>query len=204
MAERGRVAVLTAVRPKLRPRSKQVLIVVAVLGRRVGVLDAGRCDGTGISTCSVYNGAMNYWVHNGGDIYDYLLPGSTVRLHLSDRSPPLVMLPMAIIGWHVAIVISVSMTCRRLGLIIYWLIGPIVTRQGWPFWFALAIAFGLVAAFEPLRETVHLRPGQHAAAVPGRGRPAAAGPRGGRLGGIGIGLATAIKLTPASSSSTCW
>jgi alpha-1,2-mannosyltransferase len=194
VAERGRVAVLTAVRPKLRPPVKKVLIVLAVWAV-VWAFLAVAAARNGYFDLKVYYGAMDYWVNRGGDIYDYLVPGTPYGFTYPPFAAAL-MTPMALIGWHTAIAISVTMNVLALLAILTWLVGPIIKRQGWQFWFAMAIAMGLVAAFEPVRETVNfgqvnilllfLVVGDVLMLVRG----------GSRLGGIGIGLATAIKLTP--------
>jgi alpha-1,2-mannosyltransferase len=143
----------------------------------------------------VYYGAINYWVHDGGQIYDWLKLNSKYGY----TYPPfaaLAMLPMAFVSWPVAIVISCAAAVVTGGLVVWWLVDPIARREGWARWFAFAVAFCLVAAFEPMRETFTF--GQvntlllFLVAVDllwlvGRGHKAA---------GIGIGLATAVKLTP--------
>jgi len=143
----------------------------------------------------VYYGALNYWVHDGGQIYDWLKPNSKYGY----TYPPfaaLAMLPMAFVSWPVAVVISCAAAVVTGGLVVWWLVDPIARREGWVRWFAFAIAVCLAAAFEPMRETFTF--GQvntlllFLVAVDllwlaGRGHKAA---------GIGIGLATAIKLTP--------
>ena len=157
----------------------------------------------GFFDLKVYYGAINYWVHDGGELYDFLAR-HPVRLHL----------PAVRRAGHAAD----GRACRgrrdrgqrarqRAGharCVIWWLVDPIARRGGWTRWYALGLALCLAAAFEPVRETVNF--GQvnmlllFLVAVDLL--LAAAG--GNRWAGMGIGLATAIKLTPASSSSTCW
>ena len=194
MAERGRVAVLTAVRPKLRPRVKQVLIVAAVWAAVWAFLYVAAAR-NGYFDLKVYYGAMDYWVNKGGDIYDYLVPGTPYGFTYPPFAAAL-MSPMALIGWHTAIAISVTMNVVALGFIITWLIGPVIKRQGWQFWFSLAIAFGIVAAFEPVRETVNFGQVNILLLFMVVGDLMLLVRGGSRLGGIGVGLATAIKLTP--------
>ncbi|MGI5244644.1 glycosyltransferase 87 family protein [Dactylosporangium sp. CA-139066] len=194
MAERGRVAESTAVRPKLRPGARKTLIVVAVWAVVWAFLLACAAH-NGFFDLKVYYGAMDYWVNRGGDIYDYLTPGTPYGF----TYPPLaamLMTPMSLIGWNTAIVVSVTMNVLAMVAILTWLLRPIFKRQGWNFWFAMGIAAALAAAFEPVRETVNfgqvnilllfLVVGDVLVLVRG----------GSRLGGLGIGLATAIKLTP--------
>jgi alpha-1,2-mannosyltransferase len=134
-------------------------------------------------------------VNKGGDIYDYLVPGTPYGFTYPPFAAAL-MSPMALIGWHTAIAISVTMNVVALGFIITWLVGPVIKRQGWQFWFSFAIAFALVAAFEPVRETVNFGQVNILLLFMVVGDLLVLVRGGSRLGGIGIGLATAIKLTP--------
>jgi alpha-1,2-mannosyltransferase len=153
----------------------------------------------GFFDLKVYYGAINFWVHGQGELYDYLLHGTGYGF----TYPPfaaLTMLPMALVPWPVAIGISLMLTVSASLAVLYWLVDPIIKRRGWSPWFTMAIVAALAAAFEPMRETVNF--GQvnmllvFLVAVDllwfVRGRPAGWG----RLAGVGIGLATAIKLTP--------
>jgi alpha-1,2-mannosyltransferase len=134
-------------------------------------------------------------VHDGGQIYDWLKPNSKYGY----TYPPfaaLAMVPMAFVSWPVAVVISCAAAVVTGGLVVWWLVDPIARREGWTRWFAFAIALCLVAAFEPMRETFTF--GQVNTLLlflvaadllwlVGRGH---------RVAGVGIGLATAVKLTP--------
>jgi alpha-1,2-mannosyltransferase len=149
----------------------------------------------GFFDLNVYWGAIRYWA-DGHEIYDYIRPHTEYGF----TYPPfaaIVMAPMAIVGWTTAIVISVTLTVTASLLVLYWSVDPMARREGWTRWFALAVAACLAAAYEPMRETVNFGQVNVLLVVlvladlvllvaPGR-----------RLGGIGIGLATAIKLTPA-------
>jgi alpha-1,2-mannosyltransferase len=143
----------------------------------------------------VYNGALNYWVHDGGSLYDYLLPKSTYGF----TYPPfaaLAMLPMAVTPWTVTILISVTASVVTTVVLLYWLVDPIARRQGWTRWYALAIAVCLAAAFEPLRETVNFGQVNMLLVFLVAADLLLLVSRGSRFGGVGIGLATAVKLTP--------
>jgi alpha-1,2-mannosyltransferase len=143
----------------------------------------------------VYHGAVRYWFRDGGMVYDWLRPGTPYGF----TYPPfagLLMAPMAFLPLPAVVVIATAATVGTTALLVRWLIAPMVRRAGWPFWFAFAVALCLAIAFEPVRETITF--GQVntlllalvAADVlfgVGQGR---------RWAGVGIGLATAIKLTP--------
>lgn len=181
---------------------RQVLIIAA-LAVAVSAFLAIVMVPRGFFDLNVYHGALNYWLHDGGQLYDYLRP----RTEYGFTYPPFaafVMLPMAFVSWPVAIVISAALTAASAVLVLHWLVTPIARRHGWTPWFAVAIAVCLAAAFEPMRETfafgqvnavlLALVLGDAVLLVSREGR--FAGGRLGRLAGVGIGLATAIKLTP--------
>jgi len=143
----------------------------------------------------VYYGAINYWVHDGGQIYDWLKPNSKYGY----TYPPfaaLAMVPMAFVSWPVAIVISCAAAVVTTGLLIYWLVDPIARREGWTRWFAFAIAVCLVAAFEPMRETFSFGQVNTLLLFLVAADLLWLAARGHKAAGVGIGLATAIKLTP--------
>jgi alpha-1,2-mannosyltransferase len=148
----------------------------------------------------VYYGTVHYWLDDGGQVYDYLRPGTTYGF----TYPPfavVVMLPMELVTWHAAVVLSVVFNAAASVLLLLWLVDPVVRRQGWPRWYALALAACLFAGLEPVRDTFSF--GQvnlllmvlvytdHWLLSRGPEKP------GSRWAGVGIGLATAIKLTPA-------
>lgn len=143
----------------------------------------------------VYYGALRFWVHDGGELYDFLKPNTQYGF----TYPPfaaLVMLPMAYLPWHVAIVVSVTATVLVSAAAIWWLLDPVARRAGWTRWFALAVALCLAAAYEPLRETVNFgQVNMLLLALVGADLLLLL-PRGSRWAGVGVGLASAIKLTP--------
>ncbi|GIH13695.1 glycosyltransferase 87 family protein [Rugosimonospora africana] len=158
----------------------------------------------GFFDLKVYYGATNYWAHGHGEIYDYLKPLSKYGY----TYPPfaaLTMLPMAVLPWVATIVISVAATVVVTLVIIKWFMRPVIDRYRWTPWFTVAVVAVFAAVFEPLRETVNF--GQvnmilvflvvADLIVLVYDRPAASpGSPSRAWGGVGIGLATAIKLTP--------
>jgi len=176
-----------------RRTAHQVGIVVA-LAVAVGLFLAVAAVRRGFFDLNVYYGALNYWVHDGGQLYDYVRP----RTEYGFTYPPfaaLTMLPMALVPWNLAVVVAAVLTVVSAGLVLFWLVSPVARRAGWPVWFAVAVAACLVAAFEPMRETFSF--GQVNAVllalVLGDTLLLA---RRSRWAGVLIGLATAIKLTP--------
>lgn len=170
-------------------------LVVGPLAVAVGVFLYFFAVRRGFFDLNVYFGALNYWVHDGGQLYDYVRP----RTEYGFTYPPfaaLTMLPMALVGWHGAIAISVLLTVASVGLVLWWLVAPIARREGWTPWFAVAIAACLAAAFEPMRETYAFGQVNAVLLMLVLGDAVLLVRRGSRFAGVGIGLATAIKLTP--------
>ncbi|MEV6393918.1 glycosyltransferase 87 family protein [Streptomyces sp. NPDC051907] len=143
----------------------------------------------------VYYGTVDYW-RDGGRIYDYLVPGT----HYGFTYPPfaaVIMLPMTLVDWPSAVVISLLLNAGAAAAILYWSAAAVVRRQGWSRWFAFAVAGCLFALLEPVRDTISF--GQvnllllalvlADAWLLSSGRA--------RYAGYCIGLAAAIKLTPA-------
>ncbi|MBV1855261.1 glycosyltransferase 87 family protein [Catellatospora tritici] len=148
----------------------------------------------------VYYGTVNDWVHAGGGIYDYLKPGT----HYGFTYPPfaaVAMLPMSLLGWHTVVVAHTALTAVACAALLYWLVDPIARDHGWHRLFVSGLGACALAMLQPARDTVSF--GQvnlllvalvwADAQLLARG----GGRRLGRWAGIGIGLAAAIKITPA-------
>jgi alpha-1,2-mannosyltransferase len=179
----------------MRGRTRQQVLIVAVSALAVAGFVGLVAVHRGFFDLNVYYGALNYWVRDGGQLYDYLRP----RTEYGFTYPPfaaLTMLPMALVPWPVAIVISALLTITGAGLVLYWYVGPLARRQGWTVWFAVALAACLAAAFEPMRETFSFGQVNAVLLALVAGDALLLVRRGSRWGGVGIGLATAIKLTP--------
>jgi alpha-1,2-mannosyltransferase len=173
---------------------KRVLIVFAVAASAAAFLLAFSAR-HGSFDLEVYYGAVNYWAHGRGEIYDFLQPMTKYGF----TYPPfaaLTMLPMAVLPWWLVNVLAIAATVVVTITVLYWFLAPVIRRQGWSRWFAMATATILVALFEPLRETlsfgqvnmllVFVVVADLLLLVRYRSP----------LGGVGIGLATAVKLTP--------
>lgn len=141
----------------------------------------------------VYYGAVNSWIHHGGRLYDYRVPGTAYGF----TYPPFAavsMLPMTLVGLRTAIAGSLLLNLAALAVILHILTEGAWRRYGW---FGCALGACLLALFEPLRDTFSF--GQvnllllalvlTDAWLLTTGRE--------RRAGVGIGLAAAIKLTPA-------
>lgn len=197
MAERGRVTGLVIDVPAGSRRTAAQALIIAALGAAVVAFLAVIARRHGFFDLRVYYGAINYWMHDGGQVYDYLLPYTEYGF----TYPPfaaVVMAPMAYVGWHTAIAVSLALSVGALATIMYWLVGPIAKRRGWPRWFALVIALELAVALEPVWETVNFGQVNLVLMAMVAGDLLLLVRRNHRFAGIGIGLAAAIKLTPGA------
>jgi alpha-1,2-mannosyltransferase len=142
----------------------------------------------------IYHGAMDWWTQ-GGELYEYIAPRTT----LGFTYPPfaaLTMLPMAAFSTIDAAWLNVVFGLATLVFVCAALLRPLATRLRWPSWWVVALAVPMLAAIEPVRESLGF--GQVNLLLFGLIiADLVALRRGWRWAGIGIGLATAIKLTPA-------
>jgi alpha-1,2-mannosyltransferase len=197
VAERARVATRLAQQlpPIAKRRSTERIAIVLALFVCAWAFDAAFAVRHGFFDLRVYYGALNYWADGHGELYDYLLPRSKYGF----TYPPfaaLTMLPMAYLGWHVAIVISMLMTALAAVAVLYWLVAPIARRHRWNRWYVLAIAAAFAIAFEPLRETFLFGQVNALLLVLVAADLLLLVRYNRSIAGVGIGLATAIKLTP--------
>ncbi|MEE6258410.1 glycosyltransferase 87 family protein [Plantactinospora sonchi] len=162
----------------------------------------------------IYHGAVVWWA-SGHDLYEFIAPRTT----LGFTYPPfagLVMLPMAKIPLGLAGWLNGIASVAALAVILAALLKPITDRLGWSLWFTLGIAVPAAVAIEPARETLgygqvnlllfglimaDLVALRWRARRGSRVRPTDGPLRrlffSGAWAGVGIGLATSIKLTPA-------
>jgi hypothetical protein len=164
----------------------------------------------------IYHGAVVWWA-GGGDLYTFIAPETT----LGFTYPPfaaLVMLPMASLTTKVAGWANVVASLGALTTVLTALLVPIADRNGWSRWLTVALAVPLAAALEPVRETlgygqvnlllfalvmadlIALRWRARAATAAGADESGSWLRRfwlSGAWAGVGVGLASAIKLTPA-------
>jgi hypothetical protein len=190
------------------------IVAVAVLAARWAVHRYGRFYN--FFDMNIYHGAMVWWT-GGGNLYDYFYPDT----NLGFTYPPfaaLVMAPMALLPALSAGYVNSVLSLVALTILLIWLLLPVADRHGWPRWFVVAVGVPLAAATEPMRESmgfgqinillalliyadmVGLRHLSRIAAGLDESRRHGRLARlwsSGALAGMGIGLATAIKLTPA-------
>lgn len=143
----------------------------------------------------VYYGAINFLFHGDGSVYDWVRPGSPYGF----TYPPfagLVMAPMAVLPLGAVIWLAVVATILSTALLAWWLAGPLLRRNGWTGWFAIAVVVCLAITFEPVRETIGFGQVNTLLLAMVVGDMLFGVARGRKWAGVGIGLATAVKLTP--------
>src|SRR5687767_12322804 len=141
----------------------------------------------------VYRGAVLWWLQ-GEPLYAFVLEGSKGFTY-----PPFAAVVMVPLAWlppgPVAILVLAASTVV-VGLVTWWLVAPVARRHGSSPWFAVALAVPVVLASEPVRET--LAEGQLNMFIFALVLADVVALRRGRAwAGVGIGLAAALKLTPA-------
>lgn len=142
----------------------------------------------------VYRGAVQWWLDDR-PLYSFLRPHTSMGF----TYPPfavLGMLPLALGSETTATVLMTAASAVAFLVTTAWLVAPLARRHGRPVVFCVALALPVLFLMEPVRETFGW--GQVALLLAllvladvralDRGRPWA---------GVGIGLAAAIKLTPA-------
>ncbi|MBL7260488.1 glycosyltransferase 87 family protein [Paractinoplanes lichenicola] len=170
------------------------ILIVAVAALAVGVFLVTVPTFREFFDLGVYRGAVGYWLLDGGDLYDFLYNNTEYGF----TYPPfaaLVMSPLALTNWPVAVAGSIVANTAAVVMLLRWFVAPVVRRHGWPLWMTCSLVFLAVLVFEPARDTfsfgqvnllllllvcLDLR-----ALLAGR-----------RWAGVFIGIASAIKLTP--------
>ncbi|WP_406064677.1 glycosyltransferase 87 family protein [Micromonospora sp. NBC_00860] len=172
-----------------RRRVATVFGLVTVLAVAIALLPGHR----GWFDVGVYHGAVGHWVR-GGDLYDW-----TTGNGYGFTYPPfaaVTMLPMAALAWYPTIVANLLLTALAVAFLLHLLVDPLARRHGWTRWYALALACCLLAGLNPVRDTVSF--GQvNLSLVALVYVDLWLLERGSRLAGVGVGLAAAVKLTPA-------
>lgn len=146
----------------------------------------------------IYYDAMHWWA-SGHRLYEFS--------HLDRIQGPLgftyptfaaiLMYPMAWLPWSFVASLTVLANLTALVLTTAWLTSLVADRHGWPRWYLLGLALPLVTTLEPIRETFAFGQINIMLAALVLADLLVAVPRKWKLAGVGIGLATAVKLTPA-------
>ncbi|HET8684367.1 MAG TPA: glycosyltransferase family 87 protein [Micromonosporaceae bacterium] len=145
----------------------------------------------------IYVSAMRWWAQ-GRPLYDYA-QADPVQGDLYFTYPPfaaLLLWPFGQLPLDVTIAVFTWGTAAALAVTTYWLVAPVADRRGLPRWYAAGLAVPLAFLIEPSRETITFGQLNLLLVVLVLADLLFAIPRGWRLAGAGIGLATAIKLVP--------
>src|SRR4029079_12012450 len=109
----------------------------------------------------------------------------------------LVLAPLGVLGFRASIVLFVAGTAVAVAVRWCGLSWRIARGHGVPLCFATALALPLISTLEPIRETVTFGQINMLLVLLVLTDLLLVAPRWPRLAGIGIGIAAAIKLTPA-------
>lgn len=146
----------------------------------------------------IYYRAVRWWA-TGHDLYSYSQPDK-VQGALGFTYPPfaaLLLRPLAALPLGAAQAVFGAVSVAAGVATVWLLVAPLAARYGYPRWFPVALALPAASWLEPVRETFSFGQINFILAVLVVIDLLVALPRRSRLAGVGIGLATAIKLTPA-------
>ena len=175
---------ITSVRVARRsPRTLKVCALIVVCGLAVVAFDAHYR----FFDMVIYHDAIRWWI-DGGDLYGYAAP---VRGRLGFTYPPfaaLLLLPVAAVPAAVAGWLNVVSGTAALAVVL----AAVRHGRSWPA--VLAVALPLALLTEPVRQTLGF--GQVNLALMALVVVDLGVLRGSRSTGVGVGIATAVKLTP--------
>lgn len=150
----------------------------------------------------IYMRAMRWWAA-GNPLYDYVQP-DRVQGELYFTYPPfaaLLLRPFASIPLGATMVIFTAFTVLATAVTTGWLLCQTASFTGrgarsMPFWFAAGLAVPLTFAVESIRETINFGQINMLLVLLVLADLLFAVPRRSRWAGVGVGLATALKLFP--------
>ncbi|MGW5672624.1 glycosyltransferase 87 family protein [Micromonospora sp. NPDC003776] len=145
----------------------------------------------------IYMRAMDWWAA-GHPLYDYVQP-DRVQGALYFTYPPfaaLLLRPFALLPLGATVAIFTALTVLGVVVTTRWLVTPLVERHDLPRLFSLTVAVLLVFAVESTRETITFGQINMLLVVLILADLLFAVPHGRRWAGVGVGLATALKLFP--------
>ena len=145
----------------------------------------------------IYRDAVRWW-DAGNPLYEFAHPDAT-QGRLGFTYPPFaafLLRPLAWLTTTQAVWAYIVVTVLAFAASVWWLVRPMADRHGWPRWFAFAIVLVLATGLEPIREGFTFGQINFVLWVLILFDLLVLLPRGSRFTGVGIGLATAIKLVP--------
>ncbi|MBM0231428.1 DUF2029 domain-containing protein [Micromonospora sp. STR1_7] len=145
----------------------------------------------------IYMSAMEWWTA-GNPLYDYVQP-DRVQGELYFTYPPfsaLLLWPFGLLRLGATVTIFTVLTVLAVVLTTRWLVTPVIARHDLPRAFTLTVAVLLVLAVESTRETITFGQINMLLVVLILADLLFAVPQARRWAGVGVGLATALKLFP--------
>ncbi|PZG00159.1 glycosyltransferase family 87 protein [Micromonospora deserti] len=145
----------------------------------------------------IYMRAMEWWAA-GNPLYDYVQP-DRVQGELYFTYPPfsaLLLLPFSALPLGATVAIFTVLTGLGVVVTTRWLVNPVIARHDLPRLFTLTVAVLLVFAVESTRETITFGQINMLLVVLILADLLFAVPGARRWAGVGVGLATALKLFP--------
>jgi alpha-1,2-mannosyltransferase len=142
---------------------------------------------------TVYRRSLDWWLE-GRPLYSFPRP----HARFGFTYPPfaaLLLSPLAVLDERGAELLHTAACAGVVVVSTWWLVAPVARRAGWSPWAAVGLALPMVFVSDPVRETMGW--GQVDLFVVALVlADLAALQRGRRWAGVGVGLATATKLTP--------
>ena len=145
----------------------------------------------------VYRDAMRWW-NDGNFLYDFWQPDAT-QGRLEFTYPPFAAELLRPLGWLTeaqAAALFVLTTLGSLAVTVWLLVRPLADRYAWPRWFTFGVAFVLMTGLEPIRHTFDFGQINAILWLLIVVDLLVLATSGSRFAGVGIGVATAIKLVP--------
>ncbi|MCP2326914.1 alpha-1,2-mannosyltransferase [Hamadaea flava] len=146
----------------------------------------------------IYISAEKWWL-DGHELYDFAQPDD-LQGRLYFTYPPfaaLIMAPLGLLPQGLGIGLLTAGTIAAVVVTTWWVTGGLAHRLAIPHWYAFGLATPLVFVIEPIRTTLSFgQINMYLVALILLDLLVLL-PRGSRFTGVGIGLAAAIKLTPA-------
>lgn len=145
----------------------------------------------------IYMKAMTWWA-DGHPLYDYVQP-DRLQGALYFTYPPftaLLLRPFAGLPLGATVTIFTIFSMAAVAVTTWWLVRPVADRNGLSRWVAAGLAIPLVFAVESTRETITFGQINMLLVVLILADLLYAVPGNSRWAGVGVGLATALKLFP--------
>jgi alpha-1,2-mannosyltransferase len=146
----------------------------------------------------IYISAERWWL-DGHELYDFAQPDQLQGV-LYFTYPPfaaLLMAPLGLVPLGAAFVLMTAATIAAVAVTTWWVVAPLAHCLRIPRWYAWGVALPLVFLIEPIRTTLSFGQINMLLVLLVLADLLVALPKARAWAGVGIGLAAAIKLTPA-------